>query len=152
MTSKILIITLGDQKILIDRKDLKGIDLSALRITASGYAAVGEKLLHRLIMNPSASMQIDHINKNTLDNRRANLRLCSNSENQMNRGAPKNNSSGFKGVDIDKRSKKRKYRARITANKKVYHLGMFEEAAKAGAAYRKVAKRLHGKFVRFDDP
>jgi len=152
MTTKILIIIVGDQKILINKGDLKGIDLSALRVTAGGYAAVGDKLLHRLIMNPSVNEQIDHINKNTLDNRRCNLRLCSNSQNQMNRGMPKNNTSGFKGVDIDKRSKKRKYRVRITANNKVYYLGMFEEAAKAGAVYRKVAKRLHGEFVRFRDP
>jgi len=89
MTSKVVVIIIGDQQILIDRKDLKGIDLSILKITPDGYAAIGNKFLHRLIMNPPANMQIDHVNKNKLDNRRINLRVCTHSENQMNRGKTK---------------------------------------------------------------
>ena len=66
MTSKVLKIIIAGQEILVDRRDLMGIDLCNLRITSDGYAVVGNKLLHRLIMNPPANMQIDHINKNTL--------------------------------------------------------------------------------------
>jgi len=152
MTSKVLIIIIGDQQILIDRKDLKGIDLFNLRITANGYAAIGDKLLHRIIMNPAANMQVDHKNKNTLDNRRCNLRVCTNSENQMNRGKTRANTTGYKGVNENKRRKNKNYRARITADKKTYYLGNFEKPDEAGAAYKKAVKQRHGKFARVNDP
>jgi len=152
MTSKVLTIIIGDQQILIDRKDLKGIDLASLRITADGYAATGEKLLHRIIMNPPTNMQIDHKNKNKLDNRRCNLRVCTHSENQMNRGKTKKNTTGYKGVNEDKRCKRKKYRARIAVDKKTYYLGNFEKPDDAGAAYKKAVKQRHGKFARVNDP
>ena len=152
MTSKVLIIIIGDQQILIDKKDLKNVDLSNLRITSNGYVMIGGKFLHRIIMNPPANLQVDHRNKNTLDNRKCNLRICTNSENAMNRGKQKNNYSGFKGVRLDKRRKRKKFRAKITANKIIYHLGSFEKADEARAAYRKAAKQLHGQFARICDP
>jgi hypothetical protein len=124
MTAKTIVIKVGDAEILIDRKDLKGIDLFNLRITDDGYAMIGDKLLHRIIMDPPANMQIDHVNHNTLDNRRCNLRVCTNSENQMNRGKTKSNTSDFKGVNHEKRLKRKKYRARITANKKPFALAI----------------------------
>jgi hypothetical protein len=152
MTSKVLKITVADQQILVDRKDLKGIDLFNLRITAEGYAAVGEKLLHRIITDCPGNMQVDHINKNTLDNRRCNLRVCTSSENQMNRGKTKANTSGFKGVNCEKRKKRKKYRARITADKKTFYLGNFEKVSDAGAAYKEAVKVYHGQFARTKDP
>jgi hypothetical protein len=147
MTAKVLKIIVGDQEVIIDRKDLKGIDLFNLRITANGYAAIGEKLLHRIIMNPPANMQIDHVNHDTLDNRRCNLRVCTNSENLMNRGKTKSNTSGFKGVNREKRLKRKKYRARITANKKTFYLGNFDDPAQAGEAYQEAAREYHGEFM-----
>jgi len=152
MTSKVLIIIIGDQQILIDKKDLKGIDLSNLRITDGGYVVVGGEYLHRIIMKPPVNMQIDHKNKNKLDNRRCNLRVCTNSENCMNRGKTRINTTGYKGVNKDKRRKRKNYRARITANNKTYYLGSFEKPEEAGAAYKKAAKQRHGEFARTNDP
>jgi len=149
MTPKVLTIIVGDRQILVDRKALKGVDLCNLRITDEGYAQVGKKYLHRIITNAPANMQVDHKNKNKLDNRRINLRVCSNSENQMNRGKTKSNTTGYKGVGRKKRGKK--FRARISAYKKTYHLGYFEKADKAGAAYRKAAKQYHKEFARIND-
>ena len=152
MTAKVLKIILDGREILIDRKDLKGIDLSNLRITDHGYVMLGDKYLHRLILNPSTDMQIDHINKNKLDNRRCNLRVCTNSENQMNRGKTRANTVGVKGVYRARGSIKKIYRAQIKANKKTYYLGSFEKPDEAGAAYKKAAKQLHGEFARVNDP
>jgi hypothetical protein len=152
MTAKTIVIKIGDAEILIDRKDLKGVDLSNLRVNREGYAVIGKKLLHRIIMNPPANMQVDHKNKNVLDDRRSNLRICTQAENLWNRGKTKGNTAGFKGVSCERRLKRKKYRARITANKKTYYLGNFEKADDAGAAYKKAARVRHGKFARIKDP
>ena len=152
MTAKVVKIIVGDQSVIVDRRDLKGLDLSSLRISSSGYAVVGTEFLHRLIMRPPKNMQVDHKNKDKLDNRRCNLRICTVSENAMNRGKTKYNTTGFKGVRSDKRRKRKIYRAQITANKKRYNLGSFEKPEAAGAAYKKAAKIYHGEFARTDDP
>jgi hypothetical protein len=96
-------------------------------------------------MNAPPGMEVDHRNRNTLDNRRANLRICTTAQNQRNRPKQKNNSSGHKGVDFQKRGKS--YRARITADKKTFYLGNFEKADEAGAAYKKAAKVHHREFA-----
>lgn len=54
--------------------------------------------LHRLIMNTSEGLVIDHINGNKNDNRKENLRICSQSQNARNRRLSKNNKSGISGV------------------------------------------------------
>jgi hypothetical protein len=152
MTSKVLKIVVEDQTVLIDRRDLKGLDLSTLSINKDSYAMLGSKLLHRVIMNPPLDLQIDHKNKDTLDNRRSNLRICTHSQNQMNRGKTRANTAGYKGVNLDKRRKRKKYRVRITANRKTHYLGSFEKPDDAGAAYKKAIKKHHGKFARDKDP
>ena len=96
--------------------------------------------LHRWILNINSSDKVvDHINHNTLDNRRNNLRILTDAENKQNRkGAQKNNLSGIRGVHWSKHAKKWQARARL--NKKDYFLGLFdtkEEAAKVISKWRK---------------
>lgn len=54
--------------------------------------------LHRWILNCPKGLQVDHINHNTLDNRKCNLKICTQLENANNKGFYKNNKSGIKGV------------------------------------------------------
>lgn len=54
--------------------------------------------LHRYIMKEPKGLQVDHINRNPLDNRKCNLRICTTQENANNKGKYKNNKSGHKGV------------------------------------------------------
>src|SRR3990167_4594031 len=54
--------------------------------------------MHRQILNPARNLLIDHVNHNTLDNRKSNLRLVSYAENQYNKRISKRNTSGYKGV------------------------------------------------------
>lgn len=61
--------------------------------------------MHRLIMNTPEKMQTDHINGNKLDNRRNNLRICTQSQNNMNRKISKLNTSGYRGIYWDKDNK-----------------------------------------------
>ena len=61
-----------------------------------------QALIHRMIMNPDASQQVDHIDGDRLNNQRSNLRLCTHSGNQRNQGPRRDNQSGCKGVFYDK--------------------------------------------------
>lgn len=97
--------------------------------------------MHRLILGDAAGMVVDHINGNTLDNRRANLRHCTHGQNQQNRRA--SNSLGIKGVY----QKRGKYAARITLAGQVKNLGTFATPELAGEAYRVAAEEAFGEFA-----
>jgi hypothetical protein len=102
--------------------------------------------LHRFIVSCPVGMQVDHINGDTLDNRRSNLRICTITENNRNCHKYKNNTSGYKGVHWDK--EKRKWRAAIKVNKKIISLGRFDDPEKAYEAYVAASKKYHGEFGR----
>src|SRR5687767_14638664 len=61
-------------------------------------------VLHRLLAGAAPGEVVDHINGNTLDNRRSNLRVCSRKQNARNSRRPAHNRSGFKGVSWDKQT------------------------------------------------
>ncbi|MDU6435210.1 MAG: HNH endonuclease [Pantoea sp.] len=88
--------------------------------------------------------EIDHINGVKTDNRIENLRDCSKSDNQCNRGMNRNNSSGYKGVYLHKKSGK--WMARIGRQGKSYGLGYFSTPQEAYSAYCAAASNLHGEF------
>ncbi len=104
--------------------------------------------LYRKIMNAKRTEKIDHINGNTLDNRKCNLRICSASENQMNRSKTKKNASGYKGVYWNNYNKK--WQVGITFNKQKIHLGYFKDIKKAAKAYNKAAIKYHKKFAKLN--
>lgn len=103
-------------------------------------------LMHRIILNAPKGIQVDHINMNTLDNRKQNLRLATSAENQRNRKIFVNNTSGYKGVHWKKQA--HRWVATITVNNKDIHLGYFDTPEEAYEAYCKAAKYYHGKFAR----
>ncbi len=93
----------------------------------------GKNQLSRLILNAPSGMVVDHINGNPLDNRKENLRLCSQSDNCRNRSLSKNNTSGFKGINFKKSS--RRWGARASTRGERIHLGYFECREDAAARY-----------------
>lgn len=101
----------------------------------------GKKLkLHRLVMGKAPDgLETDHINRNTLDNRRQNLRFVTRAENSMNRGCY--GKSGEKGIYFDGHFKRSKpWKVDLTRNKKHVHLGYYAsiaEAVEARDAYLK---------------
>ena len=107
--------------------------------------------MHRVILGATKGDQVDHINGNKLDNRRCNLRLCSGSQNQMNRRAI-GGVSKFKGVVWQKRSGAGGFwRASITKDGVTKYLGSFSTDLEAAAAYNSAAQELYGAFAAVND-
>lgn len=99
--------------------------------------------LHHFIIGRKEGMMVDHINQNRLDNRKSNLRYCTQAQNYMNRTGTKSK-SGYRGVRWS--NKEGKWTASISLNYKKYYLGSFETAEKASKAYQEKAKELYGEF------
>lgn len=89
---------------------------------------------------------LDHMNGDRADNRIANLRDCSVSQNNANRGKQANNTSGIKGVFFNRNA--RKWSSSINCRRRFYYLGLFKTADEAAAAYARKAKELFGEFAR----
>ena len=90
---------------------------------------------------------LDHINRDRLDNRIANLREADHAQNVQNRGPMSNNKSGFKGVFFNPRHTQ-PWQAQITARGQYFNLGRYATAEEAHEAYKEAAARLHGEFAR----
>ena len=105
-------------------------------------------LMHRLIMNAEKGQILDHINCNSLDNRRENLRFCDSFQNLANRPLGKNNSSGFKGVSFTGRRGNIAWGAWICCRGNRKFIGTFPTAKDAAAAYDNYALQMHGEFAR----
>ena len=111
------------------------------------YRADGTRTLlsmHQLFL-PEAK-QIDHINRDGLDNRRINLRMCTPTQNQHNRGPMQGSSSKYKGVAWHKR--RGKWQAYIKIGDKIRHLGVFTDELAAARAYDIAARQHFGEFAR----
>lgn len=119
------------------------------RVYATTWSQDGKRdllFLHRVIENTDAGLDTDHIDGNGLNNRRANLRVATRSQNRCNTGKPCTNTSGFKGVSWHKHAQK--WCASIGFNGKRRSLGHHDSPEAAHAAYVKAAAELHGEFAR----
>jgi len=108
--------------------------------------------MHRVITAASTGETVDNIDGDGLNNRRANLRLCTLQENALNLGRRIDNTSGYKGVRLRLHLKSRPWVATIQRDGKSYHLGCFLTAEEAARAYDEAAINLHGPFARLNFP
>ena len=147
----------SDQVAIVDDKDLELVNQYKWYLTNKGYVYTqpylgnykhGSLMMHRLINKTPDGMFTDHINHNKLDNRKSNLRICTNQQNSMNRNSHKNSSSKFKGVSWHPRDKK--WQVEIEIAGKRFYLGMYTNEIEAAKAYDKQATELHGEFARLN--
>jgi hypothetical protein len=104
--------------------------------TPAGKKTTTVVKMHRSIMNPARNMVIDHLNHNTLDNRKSNLKVCTHRENMMNLKIQ--NKNGYIGVNKDRG----KFKANVYMDGKVKCIGRFTEAIDAHNAYMKCVLNL----------
>lgn len=105
------------------------------------------KDLHRFILK--TNLEVDHINGDTLDNRRCNLRSVTRQQNLMNqKKQTRKTTSKYKGVSFNKTNNK--WSARITLNRKLMCLGSFKTEEIAAEAYNAAAKRLFGEYAKLN--
>jgi hypothetical protein len=136
---------------LVDDEDFDYLNQFNWYCTINNYACrsirkSGRRIvrMHRVITNPPDGFEVDHINMNKLDNRRENLRICNRSQNQSNRLAQKNSTTGYKGVYKNRN----KWTSQIQNHKTLIHLGTFDNIDDARKAYINKAKKLFGEFAR----
>jgi hypothetical protein len=106
----------------------------------------GNVFLSRFLMNcTDDSLFVDHINHDTLDNRKQNLRVCTMKENNRNVRTLQKTKTGVKGVWPATNGKK--FLAGITVDKKFRYLGYHETIGDAAIAYNKAAGKHFGEFA-----
>lgn len=112
-----------------------------------GKGKTNQVYMHRAIMGViDAKKQVDHINGNKLDNRKVNLRICTESQNKRN--SSKRAHLEYKGVYFV--PKLGKFKASITFDRKTHHLGVFMSQKVAAQAYDKAAKKYFGEFAKLN--
>lgn len=150
MTKEIVLVH-GKAKALVDDEDYER--MSQISWVYNGRYAVhwgwknGKRhgmLMHRLIANTPPGMQTDHVNHDTLDNRRQNLRVCTPKQNGRNRRST--NPTGYKGV----RHRCKRWSAEIRIDGNKTFLGTFDSPEEAARAYDRAALAHWGEFAHLN--
>jgi len=147
------ILKLDDQhSVLVDDDDLPALSrhqwffLNGYAVrrqrTASGAVLI---LMHRELVRPAPGELVDHVDGNSLNNYRINLRICTPSQNQANR-----RTLGYRGVYYEPRSGR--WRAQIKVGQRNRYLGTFDTPQAAARAYDRAAYAAWGRFARLNHP
>jgi len=146
-------LTNSDMVSIVDDGDYEVVSKHRWYLTTGGYVISTRRIngrylyLHRFILNSPRGIETDHINQNKIDNRRANLRIATVSQNQANVPKRRDNiTSRFKGVYWCKKDKR--WKSKIGVHYKQIHLGSFLSEEEAARTYDEAALKHFGEFAR----
>jgi len=144
-------IIINNRELIFDADDFKQVQengISIYQFKQDRFYAVNKKgkRIHRELLNiKDSKITVDHRNGNTLDNRKINLRACTQSQNTKNRSKTlKPTTSKFKGIYLNVN---KKWVAQIRVNYKRICLGSFENEITAAEAYNNAAIKYFGEFA-----
>ena len=141
------------KKVLVDSEDYEMLS-QYIWLNQKGYARAfiaGERVyMHRLLTGCVYKDRkvVDHIDENTFNCQRSNLRVVTHAQNLCNRKSKDNTTSKYLGVYYDK--ERCKWRASITSNYKEKMLGRFDNEKDAAIAYNVAALKIHGEYARIN--
>lgn len=149
----VLLSSRGEQ-FLIDWDDHERISRYTWHLGKRGYPVTHIKRkthpLHRVLLDFPDGYDVDHISGDKLDNRRANLRVCTHQENMCNQKMRNTNTSGYMGVSYLRCAGK--YEAYVHCDGKKHYLGLFASPREAAIARDKAAHTLFGQYARLNLP
>ena len=146
---------------LVDDEDFEHLNqlkwcvlISGNNVYARRHHKTGNKritiLMHREVLATPKGFYTDHINGNGLDNRKSNLRVCTQQDNMRNLRAQTGGTSKYKGVYWSKRSNKWHAQIKVSVDGTRKSLGFYSLEEDAYKAYCEAAKKYHGEFARFE--
>lgn len=156
----------GHHEFVLDKEDAEDVGEYSWSVMASNlprnwgtyyYASsctckkqTGYSLLHRFIMSAPKGKVVDHINRNTHDMRKDNMRICNRSMNCRNKKVLSNNSSGYRGVvfyDYGAAKNNPKWFAYLDYHNKKINLGYYKKLEDAIAARKNGEIKYFGGLV-----
>lgn len=147
----------GEYKTIVDKEDYEVLNNYKWKFSGDGMRRWASKngkqfgiLMHRVIMNCPDGKEIDHINRDPLDNRKINLRITNRQGNCWNTGPMLNKTSKYKGVHWN--TKRKRWIAKIYKNKKSYQIGVYRDEIFAAGKYDERAKELFVEFAYLNFP
>ncbi len=141
---------------IFDASDYAFVSSYRWSVNPYGYPVTTDRKTHkkrylaRMLLGVDDAVIVDHINGDSRDERRMNLRIATRSENQFNMGMTSRNKTGFKGVCYV--AEKRKYKAQIRKEHRNMHIGYFHDPIEAARAYDEAARLFHGEFACLNFP
>ena len=124
----------------------------AVRSVTTKNRKSGRIYMHREVIKAPDNLLVDHINRNKLDNRKANLRPATTAQNTRNQAKRKGRTTSSKYKGVTWRRDVKCWQAAIWVDVKRIHLGIFDSEVRAAKAYDRAARRYHGEFAVLNFP
>lgn len=139
----------NEHTVYINKEDRELVERYGWYVANDGYVCTNIRTqsgrtrvtLHRLLINPG-ELHIDHINRNKLDNRRCNLRVCTPSQNKRNSNKRSDNTTGYRGVSLERG----KYRVQVICNGVNHRKGSYTSVHAAAIVANITRRELHGEY------